>query len=190
LTTIAAIEGPDWVMIGADSQSSSEDGFSINIPNGKVFKNNNLVFAMAGSVRGINILEHDFVPPAVNGKDIDKYVTRQLIPSIRTAFLDAGYEFSKPESAVENDNIIIVVVKGKVYCINEDYSWERNSDNLYVAGSGEKFALGAMTALAGGTLVDDAVKARKIVTKALQIATKYDSFTGGKITTLLIQENN
>ena len=61
MTTIAAIEGPDWVMIGADSQSSSEDGFSINIPNGKVFKNNNLVFAMAGSVRGINILEHDFV---------------------------------------------------------------------------------------------------------------------------------
>jgi len=190
VTTIAAIEGPDWVMIGADSQSSSEDGFSINIPNGKVFKNNNLVFAMAGSVRGINILEHDFVPPQVNGKDIDKYVTRQLIPSIRTAFVDAGYEFSKPEAAVENDNIIIVVVKGKVYCINEDYSWERNSDNLYVAGSGEKFALGAMTALAGGTLIDDAVKARKIVTKALQIATKYDSFTGGKITTLLIQENN
>ena len=188
MTTIAAIEGPDWVMIGADSQSSSEDGFSINIPNGKVFKNNNLVFAMAGSVRGINILEHDFIPPVPNGKDIDKYVTRQLIPAIRRSFLDAGYEFSKADSAVEHDNIIIVAVKGKIYCINEDYSWERNADNLYVAGSGEKFALGAMTALSGGTLIDDPVKARKIITKALQIASKYDSFTGGKITVNLIQE--
>jgi len=188
MTTIACIEGPEWVMIGADSQSSSEDGFSINIPNGKIFRNNNVVFAMAGSVRGINILEHDFIVPNVNGKDIDKYVTRQLIPSIRKAFLDAGYEFSKAEAAVEHDNIIIVVVKGKVYCINEDYSWERSVDNMYVAGSGEKFALGAMAALAGG-LVDDAAKARKIVTKALQIASKYDAYTGGKITVSFIQES-
>jgi len=45
-----------------------------------------------------------------------------------------------------------------------------------------------MTALGGGTLIDDAVKARKIITKALQIASKYDSFTGGKITVNLIQE--
>ena len=101
-------------MIGADSQSSSEDGFSINIPNGKIFRNNNVVFAMAGSVRGINILEHDFIVPNVSGKDIDKYVTRQLIPSIRKSFMEAGYEFSKAEAAVEHDNIIIVVVKGKV----------------------------------------------------------------------------
>ena len=189
MTTIAAIEGPDWVIIAADSQSSSDDGFSINIPNGKVFKNGEIVFAMAGSVRGINILEHDFAPPAVSSKDIDKYVTRQLIPSIRRTFLEAGYEFNKTDSAVENDNIIIIAVKGKVYCINEDYSWERNADNLYVAGSGEKFALGAMSALAGGTLIDDSVKARKIVTKAIQIASRYDAYTGGKITVNLIQES-
>ena len=131
MTTIACIEGPEWVMIGADSQSSSEDGFSINIPNGKIFRNNSVVFAMAGSVRGINILEHDYVPPQVSGKDIDKYVTRQLIPSIRKSF---------------------------------------------------------MAALAGG-LVDDPAKARKIVTKALQIASKYDAYTGGKITVSLIQES-
>ena len=59
---------------------------------------------------------------------------------------------------------------------------------MYVAGSGEKFALGAMAALAGG-LVDDPAKARKIVTKALQIASKYDAYTGGKITVSLIQES-
>jgi len=189
MTTIACIEGSDWVMIAADSQSSDEDGFAIMIPDGKVFKNNNLVFAMAGAVRGINILEHDYTPPVNNNKDTDKYVTRQLIPSIRRSFAEAGYEFSKPESAVEQDNIIIVVVKGKVYRINEDYSWERSSDNMYTAGSGERFALGAMVALADGMLIDDPVKARKIATKALQIASKYDAFTGGKITTNLIQEN-
>ena len=85
--------------------------------------------------------------------------------------------------------LLLWLLRGRVYCINEDYSWERNADNLYVAGSGEKFALGAMTALGGGVMIDDPIKARKILTKALQIASKYDSFTGGKITINLIQED-
>jgi ATP-dependent protease HslVU (ClpYQ) peptidase subunit len=58
-----------------------------------------------------------------------------------------------------------------------------------VAGSGERFALGAMVALAGGTIVDDIAKAKKVITKALQIASKYDSATGGKITINVIQES-
>ena len=37
MTTLAAIQGPDWVVIGADSQSSGEDGFAIMIPDGKIF---------------------------------------------------------------------------------------------------------------------------------------------------------
>jgi ATP-dependent protease HslVU (ClpYQ) peptidase subunit len=189
MTTLAAIQGPDWVVIGADSMSSDDSGFSIAIPDGKVFKNNNIVFAGAGSVRGINLLEHDFTPPAVTSKDIDKYVTRQLIPAMRRTFIEAGYEFVKDASAVENDNIWLVVVKNQVYRINEDYSWERSADNIYVAGSGERFALGAIAALAGGVLVDDIAKAKKIITKALQIATKYDSATGGKITINVIQES-
>jgi len=189
MTTICAIEGPDWVMIGADSMSSGEDGFSISIPDGKIFRNSNIVFAGAGAVRGINILQHDFTPPVVNTKDIDKYITRQLVPAMRKTFYEAGYEVSKPESSVENDNIWIVVIQGHVYRIDSDYSWERTSDNLYVAGSGERFALGAMAALAGGVNVDDSAKARKIITKALQIASKYDSATGGKLTVTLIQEN-
>jgi len=189
VTTIAAIEGPDWVVLGADTMSSSEDGFSITIPNGKIFRNNNIVFAGAGAVRGINILEHDFTPPQITVKDMDKYVTRQLVPAMRRTFIEAGYEVLKPEASVENDNIWIVVVRGKVYRIDSDYSWERTTDNLYVAGSGERFALGAMSALTNGALIDDHAKARKIITKALQIATKYYSATGGKLNVNLIQES-
>ena len=188
MTTIAAIEGPDWVVIGADSQSSDEDGFAINIPTGKVFKNNGIIFAAAGAVRGINLLEHDFTPPAVNTKDIDKYITRQLIPAMRRTFHEAGYEINKAEDSVINDNIWIVVIKGRVYRIEEDYGWERTTDNLYVAGSGERFALGAMSALANGVLIDDITKAKKIITKAIQIASKYDTSTGGKITINVIQD--
>lgn len=189
MTTIAAIQGPDWVVLGADSQSSGDDGFAVNIPDGKVFKNNEIVFAAAGAVRGINLLQHDFTPPAINTKDIDKYVTRMLIPAMRRTFNEAGYEINKAEDSVVNDNVWIIIVKGQVYRIEEDYGWERTTDNLYVAGSGERFAIGAMSALTAGVMVDDIAKAKKIVTKAIQIASKYDTATGGKITINVIQEN-
>ena len=189
MTTIAAIQGPDWVVIGADSLSSGEDGFAISIPGGKIFTNQDIVFAGAGAVRGINILQHDFTaPPVGTMKDMDKYITRILVPAMRQTFQEAGYELNKSDASVENDNIWIVIVKGQVYRIDEDYSWERSSDNLYVAGSGEQFAMGAMAALAGGALVDDLSKAKKIVTKALQIASKYDTSTGGKIIVHVVQE--
>jgi len=188
VTTIACIQGPDWVVIGADSQSSGDDGFSIMIPDGKIFKNGNVVFAAAGAVRGINILEHNFTVPEIKTKDTDKYVTRQLIPAMRNAFLNEGYEMNRAESTVENDNIWIIIVNGQVYRIEEDYAWERTTDNLYVAGSGERFALGAMSALVGSTMVDDVAKAKKIITKAIQIASKYDSSTGGKISVMVVQD--
>jgi ATP-dependent protease HslVU (ClpYQ) peptidase subunit len=189
MTTLAAIQGPEWVVIGADSMSTSDDGFAVAIPDGKVFKNNSVVFAGAGSVRGINIIEHDFTPPPINTKDLDKYITRQLIPAMRRTFIEAGYEFTKDAAAVENDNVWLIAVRNQVYRVNEDYSWERSSDNFYVAGSGERFALGAIAALTGGVMVDDIAKAKKIITKALQIASKYDSATGGKITINVIQES-
>ena len=182
MTTVAVIQGPTWVVIAADSQSSDEDGSSIMIPDGKVFKNGGVVFAAAGAVRGINILQHDFtVPDPSKIRDTDKYVTRQLIPAIRRTFIEAGYEFPKPEASVMNDNVWIIVVHAKAYLMAEDYSWERSVDGLYAAGSGANFALGAMEAL-GGSNCDDLVKAKKIATKAIQIAIRRDAFTGGKIT--------
>jgi hypothetical protein len=80
-----------------------------------------------------------------------------------------------------NDNVWIIVVHAKAYLMAEDYSWERSVDGLYAAGSGANFALGAMEAL-GGSNCDDLVKAKKIATKAIQIAIRRDAFTGGKIT--------
>ena len=180
MTTIAAIEGNGWVVIGADSQSSDDDGFVAMMPDSKIFKNKSLVFAGAGSIRGINIIQHEFVAPAVTERDLDKYMTKTLVPAMRKVFQENGYEFQKDGSPVENENIWLVIVKGCLYRINEDYSWERTIDGFYVAGSGEKIALGAMAAL--GNTIDTAQKAKKIVTKALQIASRYDSGTGGRLT--------
>ena len=188
MTTLIAYQGDEWVVLASDRKSSDEDGFTTYMEDSKVFKNGPIVMSGAGQVRGINIMQHDFTPPAVgNTRDADKYITSRLIPAMRKAFQDANYEYVKPESSIENDNIWIVVVSRKVYRINEDYGWERSNENLYAAGSGEKFALGAAEALTDGKPIDSIEQAKEVLTKAVQIAAKYDSNTGGKIDITVIQ---
>ena len=185
MTTIAAIEGEGWSVIAADSQSSDSDGFCINIPTGKIFKNNDLIIAGAGSVRGINLLEHAWEAPPVKIQNLDKYVTSILVPSIRRCFDNADYEYKKDDSSVENDNIFLFCIQGKMYRLDEDYSWERTDEGIYVAGSGERFALGALAALDAGSVTTIA-QAKNVLRKALKVASKYDAYTGGEIRFVVI----
>lgn len=180
MTTLAAIEGNGWSVIAADSQSSDGDGFAINIPTGKMFKNNELIIAGAGQVRGINLLEHGWDAPAVKLKNIDRYVTSILIPSMRKCFDAADYEYKRDGESVENDNIWLVCIQNKMYRIESDYSWERNSDNFYAAGSGERFAFGALAAMDAGSVTTPA-QAKNVLRKAIKIAAKYDAYSGGDI---------
>jgi ATP-dependent protease HslVU (ClpYQ) peptidase subunit len=180
MTTLAAIQGDGWAVIGGDSQSSDESGFAINIPTGKIFRNGEIILAGAGQVRGINLLEHVWVAPPIKIDNIDKYVTSILIPSIRKCFDAADYEYKQDGASVENDNIWLICVRGNIYRIDEDYSWERTDSNIYVAGSGERFALGALESLKAGD-ADSITKAKNYIRVALKIASKYDAFTGGEI---------
>lgn len=186
MTTIAAIQGNDWVVVAGDSQSSNSDGFKTTISSGKIFDNNGIVFAMAGNVRGINILQHDFTSPKVGRNNPDKYITRNLIPAIRRTFQEAGYELNKSDSIVENDNIILVVINCQLYRIEEDYSWERCEENFYAAGSGESFCIGALSAYNAGQSKTPQ-EAEEILRKSITIAAKWDAFTGGKIISLTKQ---
>ena len=180
MTTLAAIQGNGWAVFASDSQSSDDSGFVAMMPGGKAFNNQGIIIAGAGQVRGINLLEHAFVAPTVNMKYPDKYITNTFIPAMRKCFLDAGYEYKREDSTVENDNIWLIGVRGNIYRIEEDYSWERNDNGLYVAGSGERFALGALEALKAYN-AKNITEAKTYLKKAIQIAAKYDAFTGGEV---------
>lgn len=180
MTTLAAIQGDGWAVFASDSQSSDDAGLVAMMPGGKAFDNQGIIIAGAGQVRGINLLEHAFVAPTVNMKYPDKYITNTFIPAMRKCFLDAGYEYRREDSPVENDNIWLIGVKGKVYRIEEDYSWERTDNGLYAAGSGERFALGALEALKAYN-AKNITEAKMYLKKAIQIAIKYDAFSGGEV---------
>jgi len=185
MTTLAAIQTKNFVIIGADSQSSGEDGFSIDIPDGKIFNNNGVIIAGAGAVRGINLLQHNFVAPKVGRSNTDRYIAKTLIPAMRKLFDEHGYEVKRSDSSAENDNIWIVAINGECYRIDEDYSFERATNNTYTAGSGERFAMGALEALIDSFDLCIVKDVEILIKRAIEISAKYDAFTGGEIKTVI-----
>lgn len=192
MTTIAAIQGDNYSVVGADTRISSLDsnGMAYQISTlgsgqSKISLNKKYLLGAAGDVRAINILHHVFQPPAVQedlrGKKLDQFITSKFIPSLRSCFDQQGYSLtddrSEKENRAEQGSSIVVIVNATIYVIENDYSWTSEAGGLYAVGTGSSYALGALHALTGGKKLSP-TQAKRTVLKALQITAKYDPHTG------------
>lgn len=177
MTTIAAVQGEGWSVIGYDSRVSEENGRSYILPrdNGKVFKNGNYIIGVAGDMRAINILAYIFKPPICTpttvGVKLDKFISAVFIPELKECFEKASY--SKDG---EHESQMIVLVNGFIYEIGEDYSWCHDTVGAYAIGSGGSYALGVLNALSEGrkrTLTNS----RAAIKTALSVSSKFDNKT-------------
>ena len=181
MTTLAAIQGEGWCAIAADSQVSDETGFTMEIVTGKVFSSGPALIAAAGSVRGINILQFAWTAPACTTKSTDVYMTKTFIPAMRRAFIENGYDMKSDGDVASNENEFLIAVKGVLYSVDDDYSWERCSRHLYAGGSGANYALGALSVL-GAEKSKSIEDASRFLRKAVATSIKYDAYSGGDIT--------
>jgi ATP-dependent protease HslVU (ClpYQ) peptidase subunit len=79
---------------------------------------------------------------------------------------------------------LLVSVRGVIYPIFNDYSWDREARNVYYAGSGGDVALGALEAMHYSRITTPAA-AEKVLRKAIEIACKHDIYSGGEIHTYI-----
>jgi ATP-dependent protease HslVU (ClpYQ) peptidase subunit len=181
MTTIAAIQGDGWTAIGCDSKATLDTGRYLESVSRKVVDNNGILIAGAGASRGSNILHYSWkAPKVVSTMSLDSWFTTVLVPSVRSAFINAGYDMKDDGSSASHDSEFLFSVKGQLYHLFEDYSWEREERGLYVLGSGGELALGALEALnaANATTLQTATKHLR---KAVSIAIKHDVNSGGKV---------
>lgn len=186
MTTIVGVQGNGWAILGSDSRSTNDVGNMVHMATSKVVAVGPYLIAGAGSVRGCNILQYGWNPPKPRG-DLDRFITRNFIPSMRKVFLDNGYDIKAESQAAEHDSEFLVAIHGVIYPIFDDYSWERSTDPYYVIGSGGKYALGALLA----TSYDQEFKPKPIemqVRDAIGIAIECDQYSGGKIHTYIQAE--
>lgn len=178
MTTICAVQGDGWVVVGWDSHVAEEGGRSYIVDRSwsKVVQRNNYLVGAAGDVRAINLLHHQFEPPKTDltGARLDKFITATVIPELRDVF-DAGGYASNRNSNEQHDADILIVVNGVVFEIGSDWSWCRDSEGMYAIGSGGDYALGYLFGQPRFANADDAKVA---VLKALTIAARFDCYTG------------
>lgn len=183
MTTLAAVQGDGWAIIGCDSRSSDDSGRPIDMATNKIIENNGILIAGAGSGRGSNLLQFGWkAPKPTAGQDLDVFVTQVFIPAMRKLFVEAGYDMKEDGDAAEHDSSFIIAVKGVLYPIFEDYSWDRDNRGIYYCGSGGDVALGAMEAL-GISKVRTPASTEKIIRRSIEIASKWDIYTNEPIIT-------
>lgn len=183
MTTLAAIQGNGWTVIGCDSRASDEDGRYMELATSKIIDNNGILIAVSGASRGGNITQFGWRPPKPrNGDDLDKFMTRRFIPSMRKAFQEAGFDGKEDGDAAWQDSNLLVSVRGVIYPIFNDYSWDREARKIYYAGSGGDIALGALEAL-NYSKIKNPEEAEKVLRKAIEIACKHDIYSGGEVHT-------
>ena len=171
MTTLIAIQGNGWAMVGADRRSTDSNDMPVRMATSKVVEVGQYLIAGAGSVRNCNVLQYGWNPPKPVG-DLDKFMTRRFIPAMRENFQRAGIDLKADNTAAEHDSEFIVLVRGQVYMVSDDYSWERSANGLYAGGSGGRVALGAIMAL--GWNVDDPKLTKQNMLIALEIASELD----------------
>ena len=187
MTTIIAVQGDGWCVIGWDSRISNVDdeGRSethvLSDSQKKVVQNGPWLLGAAGDLRAINVLSHNFVPPVprptLSGSALDKFVSTDFVPALREVLEKSGYAPIQKEypGKAEFESELIVAINGKAYSVDGDYSWITEASGLYAIGSGSAYAMGALSATGWGRSV---LTARNSVLKALSVASKFDPSTG------------
>jgi ATP-dependent protease HslVU (ClpYQ) peptidase subunit len=183
MTTLVAIQGDGWSVIGCDSRASDEDGRYMELATSKIIDNNGILIAVSGASRGGNITQFGWKPPKPKpAENLDLFITKRFIPSMRQAFVEAGYDGKEDGDSAWHDSNLLISVKGVIYPIFNDYSWDREARRVYYAGSGGDVALGALEALNYSKLTSPD-SAEKVLRRAIEIACKHDIYSGGEIHT-------
>ena len=186
MTTLLAYQGEGWAVVGCDSRSSDESGRPMVMATHKVINNNGVLIAGSGAGRGSNIMQFGWKAPkptAVDAQDLDVFVSQKFIPAMRKAFVDAGYDMKEDGDAAAHDSSFLIILRGTIYPIFEDYSWDRDARGIYYSGSGGDVALGAFLAYLERLtkITPDDIEAA--IKQAIVKATEWDIYTAPPIIT-------
>ena len=183
MTTIAAIQGKNWVVMGADTQSTHGDYRKLFMADDKVINNNGILIAGCGSGRGTNLVQHVFkAPKPAPGRTIeqlDKWMTTIFIPELRQTFMDHGYDMKDDGDFAQHESVFIVAVQGVIYIIDDDYSWDRDIRGYITSGSGGDFAQGVLFG-ADQKIFTNLAEAKRVMKKAIEAGISFDSNSGGE----------
>jgi len=187
MTTIAAIQGDGWVVMGADTQGTYNDAKRLLMKGDKVYNNNGILIAGCGMGRGLDLMHKAWVAPrptrAMTPEKLDYWMAKTFIPKMRKLFVDAGYDMKDDSEYATHESVFLIAVQGILYIIDDDYSFDREVRGSITSGSGGDFAQGALAVQTWETK-GEAIAA---MIRAIDAAKEYDVYSGGE-TKIYVQD--
>jgi ATP-dependent protease HslVU (ClpYQ) peptidase subunit len=168
MTTLIAYQGPDFAILGADSQVTDGDKRIISPSTPKIVKLKKYLLAVSGDCRQGDILTYNWTPPAFDGTNPVTFMGRKIIPSIIAAFKLQGFDYTKEGISYS----YLLAFAGNIFEIGDDLSVTQSEDGLYGVGSGSAYALGALAGQLPNLAQPQWAQAQ--ILEALEIASKYD----------------
>ena len=169
MTTLVGIEGPDFVVMGADSQITDNDQRIISTQTPKIVRKGKYLLGVTGDSRPGDILIYNWKPPLYKNQDPVEWMGRVVIPSIYNAFKDNGYEPNDKEASFA----YLLAFDSYLFSIGSDLSFNGSENGLFTAGSGGPYALGYLYSLKPGSY-KSLLMAKVIAERAVKIASVLD----------------
>ena len=166
MTTILAVQHPDKVSLGADSQVTAGNGRTANHPQMvKISQKGDYIIAGAGECAPCDIAQHIWIPPTPTVKDWNNlyhFMIAKVVPSLKACFKENEYKWDADDDEAKFS--FLIALGGEIFEIADDFSVCLDSKGFYGVGSGSSYGIGALSA--GASLA-----------KALKISSDNDAYT-------------
>jgi hypothetical protein len=144
MSVIVGIETDDGVWLAADSRLSDEHEASCI--SGKIFKmDSGLAFGVVGTLQHAQLIQYhlEVEPPyPPDDKETMKWIVTRLVPALR--MLCKEHEVWEWEKKQDRGLLLLMVVHGKLFGLQEDWSVWRALEGYSAVGSGSVVALGSL----------------------------------------------
>lgn len=147
MTCIAGIAENGAVHLAGDSAGVA--GWDLTIrADPKVFVNGPYVMGFTHSFRMGQLLRYAFAPPSPEGHDLHAFMCTAFIDALRTCLKDGGWATKDKEQ--EEGGTFLAGVAGRLFIVGSDYQVGEPASGCAAVGCGDRAALGALFATAGG----------------------------------------
>ena len=176
MTTIIAVETPNGVIFGSDTQATYGSSKN-NLDHAKFFTNGEVTFGVAGSLELVQTLKYIELPDIP--QDIDFWVNTTLVTGVVNMFIGLAQKYDVTPNEV---GAVIVSIRGRVYEISNFGEVIRTTRKYYSIGSGSTWAESVLSTVKNPTVKD--------VKRALEHAALNDIYTSGPFHVELIKSGN